>query len=194
MDRSGDETAAAATVDPRVVRTRNDVLPVAVRVLVDEGWEAVTPSRIAKEAGYSRATVYAHWPERIDLLRDAFSHYGEMPHHEPTTGDPHANLRGELRSFCRAMVEHRLDRALATLAERAQTHPEVVPIRDAFVSDGERPMLATLADVTSGPELEASLQMLAGMVTHSFLMHGVAPGNDVMDAAVDIVLMGVSRR
>ncbi|MEO8095383.1 MAG: TetR/AcrR family transcriptional regulator [Pseudolysinimonas sp.] len=166
----------------------------AVRVLIDEGWEAVTPSRVAQEAGYSRATVYAHWPERIDLLRDAFSHYGEMPHHEPTTGDPRADLRGELRSFCRAMVEYRLDRALATLAERAQTHPEVVLIRDAFVADGERPMRATLADVTSGAELEASVQMLAGMVTHSFLMHGVAPGDDVIDAAVEIVLHGVGRR
>ncbi|HYN75896.1 MAG TPA: TetR/AcrR family transcriptional regulator [Candidatus Limnocylindria bacterium] len=132
----------------------------AVRVLVDEGWEAVTPSRVAKEAGYSRATVYAHWPKRMDLLRDAFSHYGAMPHHKPTTGDPRADLRGELRSFCRAMVERRLDRAIAILAERAQTNPEVVTIRDAFVADGERPMRATLADVTSGAALEASLQML----------------------------------
>jgi len=194
MARSSDGTASTTTVDPRVVRTRNDVLPVAVRVLVDEGWEAVTPSRVAKEAGYSRATVYAHWPERMDLLRDAFSHYGEMPHYEPTTGDPRVDLRGELRSFCRAMIEHRLDRALATLAERAQTNPEVVAIRDAFVTDGERPMRATLADVTSGAALEASLQMLCGLVTHSFLMHGVAPGDDVMDAAVDIVLQGVGRR
>jgi AcrR family transcriptional regulator len=184
----------AATVDPRVARTRNDVLPVAVRVLIDEGWEAVTPTRVAKEAGYSRATVYAHWPERIDLLRDAFAHYGEMPHHEPTPGDLPANLRGELRSFCRAMVEHRLDRALATLAERAQTHTAVVSIRDAFVTDGERPMRATLADSTSGAELEASLLMLTGMVTHSFLMHGEAPGDDVIDAAVDIVLHGIGRR
>lgn len=189
MATSGD----GASVDPRVVRTRNDVLPVAVRVLIDQGWEAVTPSRVAKEAGYSRATVYAHWPERMDLLRDAFAHYGEMPHYEPTTADPGANLRGELRSFCRAMVEYRLDRALATLAERAQTHPEVISIRDAFVADGERPMRATLADVMSGAELEASLQMLTGMVTHSFLMHGGAPGDDVIDAAVDIVLHGVGR-
>jgi Tetracyclin repressor-like, C-terminal domain len=138
--------------------------------------------------------VYAHWPERIDLLRDAFSHYGEMPHHAPVTGDPRADLGGELRSFCRAMVEHRLDRALATLAEKAQTNPEVVVIRDAFVSDGERPMRAMLAGIASGAELEASLQMLAGMVTHSFLMHGVAPSDDVMDAAVGMVLTSVGRR
>jgi hypothetical protein len=91
------------------------------------------------------------------------------------------------------MVEHRLDRALATLAERAQTHPEVVPIRDAFVADGERPMRATLTDLTSGPAREASLLMLTGMVTHAFLMHGEAPHDDVIDAAVDIVLRGVDR-
>jgi AcrR family transcriptional regulator len=194
MATSGRGASSHATPDPRVVRTRNDVLPVAVRVLIDEGWEAVTPSRVAKEAGYSRATVYAHWPERMDLLRDAFSHYGEMPHHQSRGEDPRADLRGELRSFCLAMVEYRLDRALATLAERAQTHPEVGTIRDAFVADGERPMRATLTDVTSGAELEAALLMLTGMVTHAFLMHGKAPDADVIDAAVDIVLHGAGRQ
>lgn len=193
MAREDDGAASDAPADPRVVRTRKDVLPVAVRVLVDEGWEAVTPSRVAKEAGYSRATVYAHWPQRLDLLRDAFAHYGEMPHFE-ATGEPRVDLRGELESFCRAMVEHRLERALATLAERAQTNPEVVEIRDAFVADGERPMRAILAGVASGAVLEASLLMLTGMVTHSFLMHGAAPGDDALDAAVEIVLQGVGDR
>ncbi len=93
----------ALTEDPRVTRTRNDVLGAAVRILVEHGWDEVTHARVAKEAGYSRATVYAHWPDRIDLLRDAFGRYGQMPHHEPT-GDAVTDLRGEVESFCRAMV------------------------------------------------------------------------------------------
>lgn len=183
---------AGETEDPRVLRTRNDVLTAAVRVLVDEGWDEVTHARVAKEAGYSRATVYAHWPERLDLLRDAFSRYGEMPHHVPT-GDPDADLRGEVASFCRAMVEFRLDRALATLADRAQTTPEVLPIRDAFVSEGERPMRETMPALADGAEAEAAVQMLCGMVTHSVLMHGSPPAQDVLDAAVDIVVRGLAQ-
>jgi len=179
--------------DPRVIRTHNDVPAVALRLLLDEGWEAVTPARVATEAGYSRATVYTHWPERVDLLRDAFAQFGEMPHHE-ANGDAETDLRGELASFCRAMVEHRLDRALATLAERAQTNPEIAPIRDAFVADGERPMRQILPALAEGPAAEAALQMLCGMVTHSVLMHGNPPSDEVLDAAVDIVMRGLAQR
>ncbi|WAB82101.1 TetR/AcrR family transcriptional regulator [Microcella daejeonensis] len=181
---------APENVDPRVARTRHDVPAVALRLLLDEGWEAVTPARVAAEAGYSRATVYAHWPDRTDLIRDAFAQYGGMPHHRPD-GDAEADLRGELASFCRAMVEHRLDRALATLAERAQTNPEITPIRDRFVADGERPMRQTLPALGRGPAAEAALLMLCGMVTHAVLMHGAAPVDEVLDAAVRIVVDGL---
>lgn len=183
--------AEGGTEDPRVTRTRNDVLAVAVQILVEDGWDEVTHARVAKEAGYSRATLYAHWPDRIDLLRDAFSRYGEMPHHQ-ATGDPERDLRGEVESFCRAMVEYRLDRALATLAERAQTTPEVVAIRDSFVAEGERPMRDTMPALARGPEAEAAVQMLCGMVTHAVLMHGEPPPQDVLDAAVDIVIRGLT--
>lgn len=176
--------------DPRVVRTHEDVVRAAVRLLVEDGWDAVTHARVAKEAGYSRATVYAHWPARSDLLRDAFASYGEMPHHEPT-GDPEADLRGELRSFVDAMARHRLDRALATLAERAQTQPDARPIRDRFVEAGEAPMRSTVPALARGAEAEAVVQMLCGMVTHAVLMHGEPPANDVLDAAVDLVLRGL---
>lgn len=184
---------AGETEDPRVLRTRNDVLAAAVRILVDEGWDEVTHARVAKEAGYSRATLYAHWPDRFDLIRDAFSRYGQMPHHVPT-GDPDVDLRGEVESFCRAMVEFRLDRALATLAERAQTTPEVLPIRDAFVREGERPMRETMPALAEGADAEAAVQMLCGMVTHAVLMHGSPPDTEVLNSAVDIIIRGLARR
>jgi DNA-binding transcriptional regulator YbjK len=38
-------------VDARVVRTRNEVLRTALAVLIEDGWEAVTHSRLAKIAG-----------------------------------------------------------------------------------------------------------------------------------------------
>ena len=57
-------------VDPRVVRTRRDVLAAAREVLLEEGWEGVTVSRVADRSGYARTTLYRHWPQRLDLLRD----------------------------------------------------------------------------------------------------------------------------
>ena len=136
--------------DPRVTRTRNDVLAEAINILVDDGWDAVTHARVAAQSGYSRATICAHWPERNDLMRDAFTRYGQTPHPEKS-GDPEGDLRAEVISFSRAMVESRLERVLATHAERSQTTPEVIGIRDSFVATGERPMRETLLAVASGP-------------------------------------------
>jgi len=49
-------------MDPRVVRTRRDVLAAAREVLLEEGWEGVTVSRVADRSGYARTTLYRHWP------------------------------------------------------------------------------------------------------------------------------------
>lgn len=89
------------------------------------------------------------------------------------------------------MVEHRLDRVLAILAERAPSVPELVEIRTAFVADGERPMRERLGTVLSGPRLEAATVMLCGLVLDAALLHGTPPTDDVLEAAVDLVLHGV---
>jgi AcrR family transcriptional regulator len=178
--------------DPRVIRTRKDVLAAAMNILISDGWGAVTHARVAKQSGYSRATIYAHWPRPLDLISDAFRQFQEIPHHEKS-GDPKTDLRGEVMSFSRAMVEHRLDRVLASLVEHAQTTPEVVEIRQSFVAAGEAPMRETLPSLASGSEREAVVLMLCGMVSHSVLMHGKPPSKAAVNSAVDIVLRGLEK-
>jgi hypothetical protein len=90
------------------------------------------------------------------------------------------------------MVDHRLDRAMAVLAERASAVPEIVDIRDAFTLEGERPVRRILASVASGHALEAAVLMLCGMVLHSVFMHGEAPSDAVIESAVDMTLGGIS--
>jgi AcrR family transcriptional regulator len=191
MARSPDPSITP-TVDPRVLRTRNDVLKAAIEVLIDEGWEAVTHQHIAQVAGYSKATVYAHWPARADLMRDAFTYFGDVPHHTPT-GDLRTDLVEEVTSFRSAMVDQRLDRALAVLVDLTASVPELVEVRDKLVADGERIVRALLEPVLDGAELEAATLMLCGAVLHGALMHGRPPGDDVIESAVDLTLRGLGR-
>lgn len=179
-----------AGVDPRVVRTRNDVLAAAMTVLLDEGWDAVTQPNVARRAGYSKGTVYTHWPERIDLLRDVLAGYGE-PHHHVPTGDLRADLVGELTAFRTTLIEHDLARILAILAERSWAVPEIVAIRDRFVADGERPIRELLATIAAGTDLEAVTLMLLGLVLDAVLLHGTPPQDAVVEAAVDQALRGL---
>ena len=83
----------------------------------------------------------------------------------------------ELRSFRSAMLEHRLDRALAVLAERSPAVPGLGPIRDAYVADGERPLRERLAPLLDDAGVDVAVHLLCGGVLHAALMHGALPSD-----------------
>jgi AcrR family transcriptional regulator len=180
----------APAVDPRVVRTRNDILRTTLQVLMDEGWDSVTHQHVAQVAGYSKATVYNHWRSRADLVRDAFLRLRDMPHHVPT-GDLRSDLIEEVTTFRTGMVEQRLDRALCALVNLTDAAPDLDEVRIRLVTDGERVVRELLAPVLQGSELEAATRMLCGAVLHSAMMHGAPPSNDVIASAVDLTLRAV---
>lgn len=179
-------------IDARIVRTRNDVLATVLRVLVDEGREAVTHNYVATEAGYSRATVYKHWPTKTDLLREAFNWLRDMPHHVPT-GDLRADLIAELVAFRAAIQHHHLDRLLAVLAEVSSSNEQLAEVRDEMVREGEAPQRALLATVASGDQLEAASLMLSGFLSTAAMMHDSLPSDELIATAVDLVLAGIAR-
>lgn len=174
-------------VDARVVRTRNDILGAALDVLIEQGSAAVTHAHLAKMAGYSKATVYKHWPSRADLLRDAFTRLGDMPHHIPT-GDLRTDLIRELTTFRTGMDEQRLDRALAVLVDLTTSEPQMIQVRNKLARDGEQIVRELLQPYLRGSRLEAATLMLCGAVLHAALMHGEPPSKRVIAATVDLML------
>lgn len=181
------------SVDPRVTRTRQDVLPVAAALLLDEGWAAVTHQRVAREAGYAKATLYAHWPTRTDLLVDLFTRFVEVPHHTPT-GDLRADLVAELTTFRTAVAELRLDRVLAVLVDLTASVPELAEVRERVATEGEQVIRALLAPHLDGVRLEAATRMLAGSLVQSALLHGTAPDPPLIEALVDLTLTAIQDR
>ncbi len=184
---------AGQPLDARVIRTRNDILRAAIDVLTDEGVDAVTHNRLAEVAGYSRATVYKHWPTRSALFLDAFSYRPNGAHSVPT-GDLRTDLIAELKMFRQGIERHRLDRALAALAALTTSVPELADIRDRLVAEGERVLLELLSPLLAGAELEAAMRMLSGSVSHAALMHGQPPADDVIEAVVDLLLRALDGR
>lgn len=71
------------------------VLTAAREVLVDEGWEGVTVARVAERSGYARTTLYRHWPQRLDLLRDLIREEAAVAHSVPG-GELRADLVAEV--------------------------------------------------------------------------------------------------
>ena len=129
--------------DARVARTRADVARAALEVLTDERSDAVTHARVAELAGYSKTTLYTHWPARIDLITMAIEALGEMPHHDQT-GDIRTDLIGELQAFRGGITTMRLDRVLTGMAQWASID-EMREIRDKINASGQGPLRAMLA-------------------------------------------------
>ncbi len=188
---TGDKPLAASE-DARVARTRADVARAALEVLTGEGSDAVTHARVAELAGYSKTTLYTHWPSRVELIALALDSLGELPHHEQS-GDLRSDLIGELQAFRGGITEMRLDRILTGMAQWASVD-EMREIRDAINSSGQGPLRAMLADVLSGAELEAAVSMLTGVVACPSIMFGSLPEDDVIAAAVDLVLRSAGSR
>jgi AcrR family transcriptional regulator len=172
--------------DARVARTRADVGRAALEVLTQEDWDAVTHARVAEKAGYSKTTLYTHWPSKVDLVAMALDAVGDLPHHE-RTDDLRADLIAELVLFRTAIRDAGLDRVLLAMAQTASAE-QMARIRADFNSRGQRFVRARLAEVFRGARLEAAVSMISGVVACPTIMFGELPDDDVIAAAVDIVL------
>lgn len=172
--------------DARVARTRADVGRAALQVLTQEDWDAVTHARVAEKAGYSKTTLYTHWPSKVDLVAMALDAIGDLPHHD-RTGDLRTDLIGELLLFRAAVRDMRLDRLLLAMAHSASGE-QMAQIRENFNRRGQRLVRDLLAEAFTGPRLEAAVSMISGVVACPTIMFGELPDDDVIAAAVDIVL------
>lgn len=111
------------SIDPRVIKTRMLVLAAARDLLADEGAAAVTPTRLAKETGISRSTIYRNWADPAEIVLDAVADEGARPPFEPT-GD----LRRDLTAYL-VLLRNGLGmphtRLLATRIEQAERDPDM---------------------------------------------------------------------
>jgi len=121
------ETASAhrrPQEDPRVAQTRQLVLSAARTLLVEEGQESVTPTRLAELTGISRSTIYRHWNDPIDIVFEATAADTSQSPFTPT-GDPRTDLTGYLEGL-RDMLESPYAKLLVTQIDRAEHSPKTV--------------------------------------------------------------------
>ena len=123
------ENLPVDSIDPRVVRTRRDVVGATTALFLAEGWTAVTHAEVARRAGYSKATIYSHWPTCLDLVRASVEQICVAAKHPLPTGDLRTDLVRELVTFADALSRGHLDRVLGGILERAGSDPRVDELR-----------------------------------------------------------------
>ena len=187
---------ARTELDPRVLRTRRHVLAAARAVLVEEGWQLVTVTRVADRSGYARTTLYRHWPQRLDLLRDLITEEVHLLHTVPT-GDVRADLVAELEAFRVAITTTGLGRVMIAIGQQASDDGELAELSSAVRADGTRVLDEIITSAVARGELRAQLDpdmavaQLVGPVLFRYLFesHGGIDGAFVV-SVVDLFLRG----
>jgi AcrR family transcriptional regulator len=87
---------------PRDAEIDARVLAVARRHLARHGYEALSVSAVADDAGTTRQAVYRRWPTKADLATAAIAAMSEAAE-RPATDDPFADLVRELEAYRRGV-------------------------------------------------------------------------------------------
>lgn len=163
-----------AEIDPRVVRTRRDVLSAASDVLLEDGWEHVTLARVAERSGYARTTLYRHWPQRLDLLRDLITEEVHLLHTTPR-GDLREDLIAELEAFRIAMTTSGLGRVMIAIGQQARDDAQLAELSSSVLVDGAQVLheimvaAATRRDLPSDLDPDRAVAQLVGPVLFRYL-------------------------
>lgn len=176
------------TLDPRIARTRRDVVAATTALLLDEGWDAVGHAEVARRAGYSKATVYAHWPTKLDLIRASIDQICDDAGHPRATGDLRADLRDSLADFANDLTVGHLDRLLAGVVERANHSPIVGELRARLYETGTRALRGILAAHLHPDDVDPSLTLLTGAVLVQVTFEGREASAAVIDDLIERVL------
>jgi AcrR family transcriptional regulator len=87
---------------PRDAEIDVRVLDVARRHLARHGYEALSVSAVADDAGTTRQAVYRRWPTKADLAKAAVAAMSAAAE-RPATDDPFADLVRELEAYRRGI-------------------------------------------------------------------------------------------
>jgi len=144
------------------------VLAAAASHLACAGYEAMSVSAVAEEAGTTRQAVYRRWPTKADLATAAIASLAREDRPVPSD-DPFADLVAELESFRRGisrpdglsmvgtmLVEStepelvELYRSRIVLPRREAIRRILVRARDAGLLDAESDLEVAVVAVTGG--------------------------------------------
>jgi AcrR family transcriptional regulator len=167
---SGPGRPRDASIDARV-------LEVARRHLAETGYESLSLSAVAEEAGTTRPALYRRWPGKAELATAAIAALSDAGS-RPPTADPFADLVRELEAFRRGVMRPDGLSLVGTMLQRG-TDPELVRLfRDRVVGPRRRRLREILERAISSGALEGGdVDLAVASLTGSF--YALALGGSV---------------
>lgn len=185
--------ADESTLDPRVRRSRAAILDATLAVLGRDGMAGLSIEGIAAEAGVGKATIYRHWPQREDLIVDAFETL--KPALEPRPdGTVRERLRDLLVRTCEATADETWGRCIPALIDASERDPAMRERHRRMSATRRQVLLDLLQEGVDGgefaPDLDVDLaaMTLFGPILLTRTMMHEAFDTDRIDPLLDMVL------
>jgi AcrR family transcriptional regulator len=153
---------------PRDPSIDGRVLEIARRQLAEHGYERLSFTAIAQEAGTTRPALYRRWPGKAELATAAIAALSSA-HGREATDDPYADLVAELAAFRRGVTRPDGLSLVGTMLQHS-TDPELVRLyRERVVTPRRTRLRAILERALASAELRGGdVELAVASLTGSF--------------------------
>jgi len=146
----------AAALDPRIERTRRVVLEATLELLVECGYGAVSIEAVAARSGVAKSTIYRHWPNRMELVNDAFQRL-KPPIAIPDEGTVRDRVVHFLEGLAQGVAASTWSQCLPALIDASARDPEARELHARIAAKGRQVLVDLLAEGAARGELPPDL-------------------------------------
>lgn len=181
---------ANVRMNPRTRRVRQVILDAAVELLLTDGPDQVSPTRVADRADVARTTIYRHWPDHASLLLATIDAVASPHHRPPAVGVLARDLRSSLENLRTRLVVHESRPLFGALASHSHHDEVFAAAQRRFVEQLVRPVAAVLEAARERGEVDGVLdcQLEATLLAGPVLHHHLVLHADISDDLIETVL------
>ncbi|MEM9653845.1 MAG: TetR-like C-terminal domain-containing protein [Actinomycetota bacterium] len=155
------------------------LLPVALRLFLDEGGQALTPTRLHVESGVGRATIYRNWPEPEDLIEIMLGYATEPPPVDVFVGDVERDLIAAV-DILLDRFEHRPARAFfAACIDYGRRSERMATVSSRFIDGILAPFHTVISQAVESGELTGDPDELVAALAGPLMLDHVILGKTI---------------
>ena len=159
--------------------TLRKLLSAALPLFIEEGGAALTPTRLHRETGIARATIYRNWPDPADLIEIMLGYATERPPEDAFIGDVRKDLYTAVDILLERFANRPARAFFAACMEYGRHSERVATAAEDFIAGILDPFHAVLdAAVTSG-DFEGDVDELVSEIAGPLVLEHVIMGKRI---------------
>ncbi len=152
------------------------ILRAAVEELAEVGYGGVTIESIAARARVGKSTIYRHWPDKLELIADAFETFHEQMVPDLGILSVRESVALLLRHVAEVVVDSTFSRCIPALIEGAERDPRVREFHHRYSAERRQALIDLIAvgieagEVSPDVDPELATTALLGAIFYRRLM------------------------